>query len=43
MTEFQAAVLIGQLERLPSLMEIRSANIAYLREALRSIEGIPGA
>ena len=39
-TEFQAAVLLGQLERLPSLMETRSKNIAYLRNALGAFEGV---
>ena len=40
MTEFQAAVLIGQLQRLPELMERRTENINYLRDALRSVAGV---
>ncbi|MCB1097285.1 MAG: DegT/DnrJ/EryC1/StrS family aminotransferase [Verrucomicrobiae bacterium] len=40
MTEFQSAVLIGQLQRLPSLMETRAENINYLREALRTVDGV---
>jgi L-glutamine:2-deoxy-scyllo-inosose/3-amino-2,3-dideoxy-scyllo-inosose aminotransferase len=40
MTEFQSAVLLGQLQRLPALMETRAENIAYLRSELHKIEGV---
>lgn len=39
-TEFQAALLLGQLERLPALAETRSRNAARLGKALSEIEGI---
>jgi dTDP-4-amino-4,6-dideoxygalactose transaminase len=38
-TEFQAAILMGQLERLPELTERRARNAAALSRAL---EGLPG-
>ena len=40
MTEFQAAILLAQLERLPEQTELRSARAARLSEALLSIPGI---
>ena len=40
MTEFQAAVLIGQLDMLPELAAKRSRAAARLGEALTTIEGI---
>lgn len=40
MTEFQSAVLLGQLQRLPALMETRAENIAYLRNELRKVSGV---
>ena len=39
-TEFQAALLLGQLEELPTLAEQRSRNAALLTGALRAVEGI---
>ncbi len=39
-TEFQAAILIGQLERLPEQMALREKNASYLSEQLSKIEGI---
>ena len=40
MTEFQAAVLLGQLERLDDQIEKREENAAYLAAGLREIEGV---
>jgi dTDP-4-amino-4,6-dideoxygalactose transaminase len=40
MTEFQAALLLGQLEMLPELAERRSRNAWVLSEALAGIDGI---
>ncbi len=40
MTEFQAAVLLAQLERLPQQIERRSANIAYFERRVAGIEGV---
>lgn len=39
-TEFQAAVLEAQLERLPSQAETRQANMAHLEKRLRKIRGL---
>ena len=39
-TEFQAAVLLAQLSRLPSQIAARNANIAALREALAGCPGV---
>jgi len=39
-TEFQAAVLLGQLSRLPDQISTRSQNIPRLRNALAPIDGI---
>jgi dTDP-4-amino-4,6-dideoxygalactose transaminase len=40
MTEFQAAILLAQLERLPEQTELRSARAAVLSEGLSKIPGI---
>jgi dTDP-4-amino-4,6-dideoxygalactose transaminase len=40
MTEFQAAVLLPQLERLEQQTLLRERNAALLEEGLRSIEGV---
>lgn len=40
MTEFQAAILLCQLERLNEQIEIRERNIKYLAQGLKDIEGI---
>lgn len=40
MTEFQAAILRAQLQRLPGQMRRRTRNAVYLRSLLRQIEGI---
>ena len=40
MTEFQAAVLIGQLEKLPAQIQRREENALYLRSLLEGIDGI---
>jgi dTDP-4-amino-4,6-dideoxygalactose transaminase len=40
MTEMQAALLIGQIERLPAQTEARAARAARLAEGLRSLPGI---
>jgi dTDP-4-amino-4,6-dideoxygalactose transaminase len=40
MTEFQAAILLGQLERLPDQIRKRETNAEYLSERLEKIEGI---
>ena len=40
MTEFQAAVLLAQLNRLPHQLQRRANNITYLREQLRSVDGV---
>lgn len=40
MTEFQAAVLLCQLERLDEQIETRERNTRYLSEGLKEIEGI---
>jgi dTDP-4-amino-4,6-dideoxygalactose transaminase len=39
-TEFQAAVLRVQLERLPEQQRVREANKAYLTERLQQIDGV---
>lgn len=40
MTDFQAALLLCQLERLGEQIETRERNTAYLVEGMRAIEGI---
>jgi dTDP-4-amino-4,6-dideoxygalactose transaminase len=40
MTEFQAAVLLAQLERLPEQIATRNANIAHFDERIARIEGV---
>jgi dTDP-4-amino-4,6-dideoxygalactose transaminase len=40
MTEFQAAILLGQLEMLPELAARRARNAAILSQALASVPGI---
>lgn len=40
MTEFQAAVLLAQLERLPEQIERRNANIAHLETRIAAIDGV---
>jgi len=40
MTEFQAAVLIAQLRRLPSLIDKRERSAEYLSRRLSEIEGV---
>ncbi|MDJ0270296.1 MAG: DegT/DnrJ/EryC1/StrS family aminotransferase [Aigarchaeota archaeon] len=40
MTEFQAAVLLAQLRRLPKLMKKREENAKYLTHLLESIPGV---
>ena len=40
MTEFQAAILLGQLEMLPALGEIRSRHASLLGERLACITGV---
>lgn len=40
MTEFQAAVLRVQLERLPQQQRVREANKSYLTERLQQIDGV---
>jgi L-glutamine:2-deoxy-scyllo-inosose/3-amino-2,3-dideoxy-scyllo-inosose aminotransferase len=40
MTEFQAAILLGQLERLPGQLELREKNALYLNKKLEEVEGI---
>ena len=40
MTEFQAAVLLGQLERLPDQIKLREKNAKYLSDKLKRIDGI---
>ncbi|HHW09300.1 MAG TPA: DegT/DnrJ/EryC1/StrS family aminotransferase [Firmicutes bacterium] len=40
MTEFQGAVLLGQLSRLDEQIEIRERNIAYLAEGMQTIAGV---
>jgi dTDP-4-amino-4,6-dideoxygalactose transaminase len=40
MTEFQAAVLLAQLQRLPEQIERRNRNIAHLERRVADIEGI---
>ncbi|CEK13505.1 predicted PLP-dependent enzyme possibly involved in cell wall biogenesis [Chthonomonas calidirosea] len=40
MTEFQAALLRVQLQRLPQQIQLRSRNAAYLRQLLAQIHGI---
>lgn len=39
-TEWQAAVLIAQLERAPMLMEKRDASARYLEKLLKEVEGL---
>jgi dTDP-4-amino-4,6-dideoxygalactose transaminase len=43
MTEWQGAILLAQLERLPEHMERRSDNAAYLSARLREVDGITPA
>ncbi|HEY9077950.1 MAG TPA: DegT/DnrJ/EryC1/StrS family aminotransferase [Anaerolineaceae bacterium] len=40
MSEFQAAILIAQLERYPQHIPIREANARYLAEALSQVDGL---
>lgn len=40
MTEFQAGILLAQMERMEELMKKREENARYLTERLREIEGI---
>jgi dTDP-4-amino-4,6-dideoxygalactose transaminase len=40
MTEFQAAILLAQIERVPDQMRLRSDNAAYLSAKLSQIPGI---
>jgi dTDP-4-amino-4,6-dideoxygalactose transaminase len=40
MTEFQAAILIGQLDMLPEMMAKRASAAALLGDALSAIEGV---
>jgi len=40
MTEFQAAILLAQFERLDEQSNIRDANGAYLTEKLRNVKGV---
>lgn len=40
LTEFQAAILLAQLERLPAQTALRQANASYLSARLREIPGI---
>jgi dTDP-4-amino-4,6-dideoxygalactose transaminase len=40
MTNFQAAVLLSQLERLDEQVETRERNVAYLVKGMEAIEGI---
>lgn len=40
MTEWQGAILLAQLERLPEHMAIREANARYLSEALSEVAGL---
>lgn len=40
MTEFQAAVLLAQLERLPQQVATRNANIAHFEARVAEIEGV---
>jgi dTDP-4-amino-4,6-dideoxygalactose transaminase len=42
-TEWQGAILLAQLERLPAHMALRSDNAAYLSERLNQIDGITPA
>jgi len=40
MTEFQAAILLGQLERLPEQMDVRERNAAFLDQEFSKIPGL---
>ena len=40
LTEFQAAILLGQLEKLPDQMRVREENALYLRSLLEGVDGI---
>lgn len=40
LTEFQAAVLLGQLEKLPAQIETREENALYLRTLLDGVDGV---
>ncbi|MDQ3398217.1 MAG: DegT/DnrJ/EryC1/StrS family aminotransferase [Deinococcota bacterium] len=40
MTEWQGAILLAQLERLPELMDLREVNARYLAEKLRTVPGL---
>jgi dTDP-4-amino-4,6-dideoxygalactose transaminase len=40
MTEFQAAILLGQLQRLPSIIDKTEKNAEYLSQKLKGIDGI---
>lgn len=39
-TEWQAAVLLGQLERLPEQVALRDKNVAHLERRIAEIEGV---
>jgi L-glutamine:2-deoxy-scyllo-inosose/3-amino-2,3-dideoxy-scyllo-inosose aminotransferase len=39
-TEFQAAILLGQLERLPEQIGLRERNAEYLSDQLKHIDGV---
>ena len=39
-TEFQAAVLLAQLERLPEQVSLRAANVAHLERRIAELEGV---
>ena len=40
LSEYQAAIGIGQLKRLPAQTDLRNANAAYLRERISKIPGV---
>jgi len=40
LTEFQAAVLLGQLARLPEQLARKAENLGYFRERMREVAGI---
>jgi dTDP-4-amino-4,6-dideoxygalactose transaminase len=39
-TEFQAAVLLAQLERLPEQVALRNANVAHFEQRIAEIDGV---
>ena len=43
MTEWQGAVLLAQLERLPEHMALRAGNAAYLTDRLSTVDGLTPA